>query len=118
MNTTFSCAFARLPLGTAVGIEFTGPLALALIRSRRLRDLVAFALVVAGVAVLVRPVAGGHPADPRGVAFALLAAIAWAIYIVTGARVGRAMPAATGAALAWASPCWSRCRSASARSAR
>ena len=87
MNIAFYEAIARIPLGTAVAIEFTGPVAVAVIGSRRPSDYVAVGLVGAGVYLL----AGVQSdVDAAGVAFALLAAALWAGYIVLGKRVADA----------------------------
>ncbi|MDF2823058.1 MAG: transporter permease [Mycobacterium sp.] len=84
MNVAFYEAIARIPLGTAVAIEFAGPVAVAALGSRRARDFLAVALVVAGVLLL----AGVQTdADGAGVAFALTAAVLWAGYILLGKRV-------------------------------
>lgn len=84
MNVAFYEAIARIPLGTAVAIEFAGPVAVAALGSRRARDLSAVALVAGGV-VLLAGVQGG--ADLAGVAWALTAAALWAGYILFGKRV-------------------------------
>ena len=55
MNLLFYLALARMTLGAAVSIEFTGPLTLAFIGSRRPVDLLWAALVLAGLALLLRP---------------------------------------------------------------
>ena len=72
MNVAFYEAIARIPLGTAVAVEFVGPVAVATLGSRRARDVAAVALVVgptftprnalACPQLRVRPV---QPADPR-----------------------------------------------------
>lgn len=89
MNTCFYLAAERLPLGTAVAIEFLGPVAVAAAGTRSRRDLLALALAGGGVGLLADVRWAGSPA---GVGFALLAAGLWAGYIVLGHRV-----AATGA---------------------
>jgi inner membrane transporter RhtA len=87
MNIVFYEAIARLPLGTAVAIEFAGPVLVAALGSRTRRDRLALGLVLVGVGLI---------ADVRlegsllGVVFALAAALAWAGYIVLGTRVSRA----------------------------
>ena len=81
MNVAFYEAIARIPLGTAVAIEFAGPVAVAALGSRRPRDIAAVALVATGV-VLLAGVQGGS--DLIGVGFALIAAALWAGYILLG----------------------------------
>lgn len=89
MNGTFYAAISRIPLGVAVTIEFLGPLVLAAVLSRRLRDL--GWVLLAGAAVAVLGLAGhgadGTPLDPVGMAFALASAFFWALYILTGKQV-------------------------------
>jgi len=84
MNIAFYEAIARIPLGTAVAIEFLGPIAVAALSSRRATDLVAAAFVCAGVVLLA-----GFEFDVNlaGFGFALAAAAAWAGYILLGKRV-------------------------------
>jgi inner membrane transporter RhtA len=84
MNLAFYLAIERLPLGTAVAIEFLGPVAVAAVGTRSVRDLLALLLALAGVGLLLEVELSG---SPTGVAFALAAAALWAIYIVLGARV-------------------------------
>ncbi len=97
MNWLIYQSFARIPLGLAVTLEFVGPLALALVTSRRARDLVWVGLAGVGVALL-----GFEPADldPLGVGLALAAGVAWASYIVCSVRTGRAWPGLDGLAVA------------------
>ncbi|EHR62104.1 EamA family transporter [Saccharomonospora cyanea] len=87
MNVLFYEAIARLPLGTAVAIEFAGPVVVAALGSRGVRDYAALAGVTVGV-VLIADVQ--WEGSPGGVAFALGAAVAWAAYIVLGRRVALA----------------------------
>src|SRR4051812_26617866 len=77
MNWAIYESFARIPLGIAVTIEFLGPLGLAVAGSRRPRDLVWVALAALGVGLLGTQ---RGELNASGVAFALLAAIAWAAY--------------------------------------
>jgi len=97
MNWAIYQSFARIPLGLAVTIEFVGPLALAVIGSRRPRDLLWVLLAGAGVALL-----GIAPGDltVAGVVFALVAGAAWAAYIMLSARTGRRWPGLDGLAVA------------------
>jgi inner membrane transporter RhtA len=103
MNYSIYQAFARIPLGIAVTIEFLGPLAVAVATSRRLIDLLWVALAGAGVALLTgtgNPAGGGHGTDLVGLAFALLAGTAWAAYIILSRATGRRFPGASGLTIA------------------
>jgi inner membrane transporter RhtA len=84
MNLAFYEAIARLPLGTAVAVEFCGPVAVAAVASRRPRDVAAVCLAAAGV-LLIADVRWS--AAPVGLVWALAAAAMWAAYIVLGSRV-------------------------------
>jgi inner membrane transporter RhtA len=84
MNVAFYLAIDRLPLGTAVAIEFCGPIFVAALGSRTRRDIVALTLGVAGIAALADVHLTGSPA---GFAFAAGAGVFWAAYIVLGHRV-------------------------------
>ncbi|MEI5585482.1 EamA family transporter, partial [Agromyces sp. CCNWLW208] len=59
MNVTFYESVDRLGLGVAATIEFLGPLAIALVTSRRLLDLACALAAGAGVLLLIGPWAGG-----------------------------------------------------------
>lgn len=88
MNLCFYLSLQTIPFGVAVAIEFSGPLAVALLSSRRPLDFIWVALAVLGLGLLL-PL--GHDAgapDPKGVLFALAAAVFWATYIVFGKRLG------------------------------
>lgn len=87
MNVAFFEAISRIPLGTAVAIEFIGPVAVATLGTRRPRDVLAVVLAAGGVALLAGVQAG---ADAVGVFFALTAAALWAGYILLGKRVADA----------------------------
>jgi inner membrane transporter RhtA len=97
MNWSIYESFARIPLGIAVTIEFLGPLGLAVVSSRRARDLVWVALAGAGVALL-----GIERGDltVAGVAFALLAGGSWAAYILLSVSTGRRWPGLDGLTVA------------------
>lgn len=84
MNIAFYEAIARIPLGTAVAIEFLGPVAVAALSSRRAGDVVAAGLVLVGVVLLAGVDVG---VDRAGFAFALASAALWAGYILLGKRV-------------------------------
>ncbi|MEO5663101.1 MAG: EamA family transporter [Nocardioides sp.] len=97
MNWAIYQSFSRIPLGIAVTIEFIGPLTLAVVGSRKARDLVWVGLAAIGVVLL-----GFEPADldAVGVAFALLAGVAWASYILLSAQTGQRWPGFDGLAIA------------------
>lgn len=99
MNLCFYLALDRLPLGIAVTFEFTGPLAVALLGSRRELDLLWAGLAAAGILLLSGGFGNSGP-DPVGVLFALGAGVFWAAYILLGARIGRAFPGGVGLAIA------------------
>ena len=86
MNTFFYLAIDRLPVGTVVAVEFLGPLTVAAVASRGVREVASLLLAVVGVLLLadVRLVA-----EPAGTALALAAATCWGVYVVLGARVAR-----------------------------
>jgi len=97
MNWAIYQSFARIPLGLAVTIEFVGPLTLAVLGSRRARDLIWVGLAAAGVALLGFD---GEDLDPAGVGFALLAGVAWAAYILLSSQTGRRWPGLDGLTVA------------------
>jgi len=100
MNWSIYEAMDRIPLGVAVTIEFWGPLAVAVVGSRRALDLLWVALAALGIVLLAGP--GGGGIDAGGVALALLAGGCWAAYIGLSARTGQAFPGGTGLAIAMA----------------
>ncbi|MEU9374844.1 EamA family transporter [Streptomyces sp. NPDC048255] len=103
MNGLFYQAVDRIPLGPAVTLEVLGPLALSVIVSRRLVNLLWAGLALAGVVLLSSHGGGGFGGlDLLGAAFALGAGAMWAAYIVFSARTGRRFPQADGLALAMA----------------
>lgn len=104
MNASFYEAIARIPLGTAVSIEFIGPVAVAVLRGHGMRPRIAAVLAFAGVACI-----GGLALDLGstgvrvGIAWILLAAAAWSAYIVVGQRASSTRDGVTNLALgcAW-----------------
>jgi inner membrane transporter RhtA len=99
MNLCIYEAMDRIPLGVAVTIEFAGPMAVAVIGSRRPLDLLWVALAATGIVLLTDP-GGGGSLDSAGVMFALLAATMWAFYILLAERTGRVFPGGSGLAVA------------------
>jgi inner membrane transporter RhtA len=87
MNLGFYEALDRIPLGIAVTIEFAGPLAVAVIGSRRALDVLWVVLAGAGILLLANP-GGAQSLDTLGLVFAGAAAVCWALYIVIAARAG------------------------------
>jgi inner membrane transporter RhtA len=114
MNYSIYQSFARIPLGISVTVEFLGPLGVAVASSRRALDLLWVGLAGTGVALLTRGAAlshgsasgggasggGGHGEVVVGLAFALLAGLAWAAYILLSRATGQRFPGSTGLAIA------------------
>ena len=88
----------RIPLGTAVTIEFLGPLGVAVATSRKARDLIWVGLAALGVWLLTGGVQGGD-LDPLGVAFAFGAGLFWGAYILMGRKVGERSIGGSGLAI-------------------
>jgi inner membrane transporter RhtA len=94
MNLTFYLSLRTVPLGTAVTVEFLGPLLLSLVQTRRAAELL-WALV-AGAGVLLLGLDAGGSAPLAGLALALIAGLCWAGYIVLSARLGTLVPGTGG----------------------
>ncbi|RMR03787.1 Integral membrane protein, DUF6 family [Pseudomonas savastanoi pv. glycinea] len=88
MNFLFYMSLRSVPLGIAVALEFTGPLAVALFGSRRPLDFVWIALAVTGLLLLIPTGAESASLDMTGVAYALGAGVCWAGYILFGQKAG------------------------------
>lgn len=86
MNTFFYLAIDHIDLGKAVTIEFIGPISVAAVATRSLRNAVALGFAIVGVVIL-----GGGEIDGNavGLMFLGLASAMWAVYIVVGSRVAR-----------------------------
>ncbi|WP_422732101.1 threonine/homoserine exporter RhtA [Leclercia pneumoniae] len=95
MNYLFYLSIQTVPLGIAVALEFTGPLAVALFSSRRPVDFVWVVLAVLGLWFLLPLGQDIAHVDLTGAALALGAGACWALYILTGQRAGEEHGAAT-----------------------
>lgn len=82
----FLAAIERIPLGTAVAVEFLGPLTVAAIRSHTRRALIWPGLALVGVIGLTEPWHGAI--DGAGLGFAVLGAIGLGGSIVLTQHVG------------------------------
>lgn len=97
MTTFFLSAVARLPLGTAVAIEFLGPLTVAGVMSKQRKALIWPALAFIGVILLTEPWQGRI--SLAGVGFALAAGTCWGLYNVLTQRVGDRFSGVSGLSL-------------------
>jgi inner membrane transporter RhtA len=97
MTMSFLAAISLLPLGTAVAIEFLGPLTVAAIHSRNRRALAWPALALVGVLLLTEPWNGAP--SLAGIAFAVASGIGWGLYIVITQHVGDRFAGVDGLAI-------------------
>ena len=97
MTCLFLAAIERIPLGTAVAIEFLGPLSVAALRSGTRRALLWPALALVGVLMLTEPWHGS--VNLAGIGFAAAGAVGWAAYIVLTQRIGDRYTGLTGLSL-------------------
>jgi inner membrane transporter RhtA len=88
MNFLFYMSLRSVPLGIAVALEFTGPLAVALFSSRKALDFVWIGLAATGLLLLIPSGQESANLDLTGVAYALGAGVCWAGYIVFGQKAG------------------------------
>jgi len=83
MNLSFYGAISLAPIGIVVAIEFSGPLVVAVLGSRRPSDFVWVGLAAVGIAVLVGP---SGSIGLGGLVLALSAALFWGLYLVLARR--------------------------------
>ncbi|MEE4371875.1 threonine/homoserine exporter RhtA [Pseudomonas alliivorans] len=88
MNMLFYMSLQTVPLGIAVALEFTGPLAVALWASRKLIDFLWVALAVLGLLLLIPLGESSTRIDLVGAGYALGAGVCWAAYILFGQKAG------------------------------
>ncbi len=88
MNYLFYLSIQTIPLGIAVALEFTGPLAVALFSSRRAVDFIWVVLAVTGLWFLLPLGQDISHVDLAGAAYALGAGACWALYILAGQKAG------------------------------
>lgn len=97
MTTFFLAAVERIPLGTAVAIEFLGPLLVAGLMSKHFKSLVWPLLAFGGVVLLTEPWHG--KIDLPGVGFALAAGACWGLYNLFTQHVGDRFSGISGLSL-------------------
>lgn len=97
MTVFFLAAVDRIPLGTAVAIEFLGPLTVAGIMSKQRKALIWPLLALLGVVLLTEPWHG--VIDLGGIGFALAAGACWGMYNLLTQHVGDRFSGITGLSL-------------------
>lgn len=100
MNFAFYESLDRIPLGTAVTIEFLGPLGVALALSRKASHVGLALLAAAGIVLVTHPWDGG--ANAAGVALAMTAGACWAAYILIAQRASGLFSGSDGVTIAMA----------------
>lgn len=84
MNLLFYLSLERIPLGLAVGLEFTGPLAVALFLSRKPYDFIWATLAALGIYLILPVSTLSTSLDAIGIFFAFAAGACWGLYILFG----------------------------------
>lgn len=97
MTLCFLAAINLLPLGTAVAIEFLGPLTVAALHSHSRRALAWPLLALIGVVLLTEPWQGTP--SLAGIAFAAMSGVCWGLYIVITQHVGDRFTGVDGLAI-------------------
>ena len=88
MNLLFYMSLQTVPLGIAVALEFTGPLAVAIYASRKAIDFLWIGLAIVGLLLLIPTDAASASIDLMGAGYALAAGVCWALYILFGQKAG------------------------------
>ena len=88
MNFLFYMSLRSVPLGVAVALDFTGPLAVAIYSSRRAIDFAWIALAITGLLLLIPVGESAQGIDLIGASYALGAGVCWALYILFGQKAG------------------------------
>ena len=88
MNLLFYMSLRTVPLGIAVALEFTGPLAVAIFSSRKAIDFLWIGWAITGLLLLIPLGEGAQGIDLVGAAYALGAGVCWALYILFGQKAG------------------------------
>ncbi|MCB2250969.1 threonine/homoserine exporter RhtA [Pseudomonas chlororaphis] len=88
MNFLFYMSLRSVPLGIAVALEFTGPLAVAIYASRKAIDFLWIALAIIGLLLLIPTSDTSAGIDLIGAGYALGAGACWALYILFGQKAG------------------------------
>lgn len=88
MNILFYMSLGKLPQGIAVGLEFVGPLGLALLSIKNRNEYIWVILAILGIVLMVPWGEAFHQQfDLLGAACALGAGLCWAFYIYFGQKV-------------------------------
>lgn len=101
MIAFYYAAIETIPIGTALAIEFLGPLTLGAVLSRSFRDFAGVFLALIGMGFVALDSFTGTALDWRGCLWALAAACCWATYIVAGKRTAALVPGLGGLAVAF-----------------
>lgn len=99
MNFSFYFALERIPLGVAVALEFTGPLAVAILSSQKKVDYLWAVLAGIGIMLLLPVNVSSQALDPLGMFFALFAGLCWALYIIFGKKAGNDLSGGVAASM-------------------
>jgi inner membrane transporter RhtA len=100
MMSAIYLALDEAPLGVVGAIIMIGPLAVLALASRGPVDLACVALAAIGVGALSLSQGTAGPMSPLGIAFALIAAVAFGAYIHTGKRVAQELDGLLGVVVA------------------